>query len=140
MKVHKAMTKQIKTIEPTRSIRFAAQVMVKYDIGSLAVVDSFELVGIITERDILKAFAEGKNPETEVRKIMTKKVITIGPDATIEEAAKLMVKNKIKRLPVCQDNKCMGIITATDIMRHEDKLTEYLASLYLLPKKRVGAG
>lgn len=137
MKVRKIMSKNLKTIEPSRTIRFAAQVMNKYGIGSLLVVDSFALAGIITERDILKAFAAEKSPDTPVKDVMTKKVITITPDGTLEEAAKLMLKNKIKRLPVCKDNKCFGIVTATDLIKHEDKFAERLVSLYLAPRKKM---
>lgn len=132
------MSRSIRIIEPARTVKFAAEVMLKYDVGSLMVVDSFELVGIITEHDIVKAFAQGRKPDTEVRNVMTRKVIFIDPDATLEDAAKLMVKHKIKRLPVCRDNKCVGIVSAMDLMKYEDKLTESLAQLYLMPKKKAG--
>ena len=132
------MSAKLKTIEPDETIRFAAQLMSKYGIGSLIVVNSFELSGIITERDILKAFADGKEPETAVKSVMTKKVITITPDTSLEEAARLMRKHKIKRLPVCRDNMCVGIVTATDLMKHEDKLAGGLVSLYTAPRKKIG--
>jgi CBS domain-containing protein len=140
MNVSKVMTKQPKTIEPDRSIRFAAEVMLKYDIGALIVVDSFSVVGIITERDILRAFAKGMNPETEIKKMMTKKVISIGPEASLEDAAKLMLKHKIKRLPVCKDSRCFGIVTTTDLIKYEDKLAERFASVYLTQVKKMQAG
>lgn len=141
MKVKEIMSTKLKIIEPGETIRFAAQVMSKYGIGSLIVVDSFELSGIITERDILKAFAAGKSPDTLIKNIMTKKVITITPETTLEEAAKLMIKHGIKRLPVCKDNRCIGMVTATDLMKYEDKLAERLVSLYLMPRKKMsGAG
>ncbi|MBI4018273.1 MAG: CBS domain-containing protein [Candidatus Aenigmarchaeota archaeon] len=140
MKVKEIMSAKLKKIEPDETIRFAAQIMNKYGIGSLIVVDSFELSGIITERDILKAFAEGKSPDTPVKSIMTRKVVMITPDTTLEQAAKLMTKHKIKRLPVCKENVCVGIVTATDLMKYEDTLVGNLASLYMLPRKKIGAG
>ena len=139
MKVSSIMSTKLKTVEPDRDIKFAAELMIKYGIGSLIVVDSFELMGIITERDILRAFAEGKSPDTATSKMMSKNVVTINPSTTLEEAAKLMIKYKVKRLPVAKDNKCVGIVTATDLMKYEDKLIEKLGFLYTDTKKKVRA-
>lgn len=134
MLVRDVMNKNVVIAKPDVTIREASGVMNKFSIGSLVVVEDKNIVGIITERNVLTAVAEGKDPETmPIENIMTKKVITITPDKPVEEAVDLMVKNKIKKLPVVgEGNKLVGIITASDIIVVEPKLIASIASLISL--------
>ena len=142
MLVRDAMNKRVVAIKPNATVREAAKIMTKYRIGSLLVMEDEKLVGIVTELDILwKVVAEGRNPETTlVNEIMSKEVVTIKPDQTLEDAAQLMVEKKIKKLPVVEDDKVVGIITATDLISIQPKLIEALAKLLLFTEKKPIAG
>ncbi len=118
MLVKNVMNKNVMVAEPDMTIIKAAELMSKYNIGSLVVINKKGKVkGILTERDVLNVVARGKNLKHVLAKnIMTKNVVTIEPDKTIEEASDIMKKNKIKKLPVIENGKVMGIITASDIV------------------------
>lgn len=124
------MNKDVVVAEPEITIREAARTMSQYRIGSLVILKNKKIVGIVTERSILVAIAEGKDVElTTVEDIMTKDVVTVDPDKTIEEAVSLMVGHRIKKLPVVDGGKLVGIITASDIIVIEPKLIEEVAEL-----------
>jgi CBS domain-containing protein len=124
------MNKNVITVKPDFILKKAAEIMSNYHIGSLVVLESNKLVGILTERNILVAVAEGRNPElTTVEEVMTRKVITIEPSKTIEDAVALMKEHSIKKLPVVDNDKLVGIITASDIIVVEPKLIEGIAKL-----------
>lgn len=142
MLVKEAMNKEVKVISPSSSIREAADKMNKYRIGSLiALSGSGQVVGIITERDILTdVVALGKlSDEVKVEDVMTKDLITISPDASLEDAADLMNNNKIKKLPVIENGRLVGIITASDLIAYEEKLIEKVAALLVSrPAAEIG--
>jgi signal-transduction protein with cAMP-binding, CBS, and nucleotidyltransferase domain len=75
-----------------------------------------------------------------VSEIMTKDVITISPEETIEEAAKTMAENKIKKLPVVEEGKIVGIITASDLIAFEEQLVKKLSELIVSPEVRNMGG
>lgn len=142
MLVKEAMKKDVKTIRPSDTIKDAAVLMNENRIGSLVVVSGTGTVtGIVTERDILiDVVAAGKNAEDiKVEDIMTKELITISPDKSLEDAADVMTKNKIKKLPVMEGGRLVGIITATDLICYEKKLIEKISNIMLVsPFKRIG--
>jgi len=142
MLVKEAMTKRVIIINPDNTIRDTAKMMSEQRVGCLVVVENGKLVGIITELDIIwKVVAGDLDPKiTLVRDIMTKKVVTIGSDQTLEDATDLMVENKIKKLPVVENEKLVGIITATDIISIQPKMIESLAKLMLFEEKKSVAG
>ena len=111
------MKKDIKTVSSKHNVFDAAKIMADNDIGSLVVVDDV-LKGIVTERDVLnKIVAKDKNPkDVKVGEIMTRNVISIGPDKDMEVACDLMAKHRIKRLPVVFGDEVVGIITSTDVV------------------------
>jgi CBS domain-containing protein len=128
--VREVMNKNVMTVKPDVTLKKAAEAMSNYHIGSLVVLENNKLVGIITERNVLVAVADGKDSElTTVEEVMTKKVITISPDKTIDEAITLMTEHRIKKLPVLDGEKLVGIITASDIIVVEPKLIEGIANL-----------
>ena len=141
MQVVEIMIKAVKTIRVEDSVKDAAELMKKNDIGALIVLDgSGSIVGITTERDIIMdVVAEGKDPEkTTMEQVMSKKVITIGADNTLEEAADLMTEHDIRRLPVIHGGKLVGIVSASDLILYEKHLIEKLSKLFSLsPQKKI---
>lgn len=116
--IREAMTKNVATIPRDVSVNEAAKIMEKSNIGSVVVVEGKSPIGIVTERDITyRVVAFDKRPSTvKVSKIMSKPIKTIGPDTTLTEASKIMAKYNIRRLPVIEDKKLVGIITNKDIV------------------------
>ncbi len=120
MKVKDIMTKNVKTISPNATMEEAAQEMRKNKIGCLVVVEDEKPIGIITERDLAyKIIAQGKSLETKVKEVMSSDLKTIEKDENIKQAAKLMASHVIRRLPVVEKGKLIGIVTIDDIMRAE---------------------
>ena len=126
MKVKEVM-KHAKTISPSSSVKDAAKKMNENKIGCLVVTDEKKVVGIVTERDILeKVTALDKTPSrVSVSAIMTSKVITTKPNEFLDDAVYLMIKNKIKKLPVIEDGELAGMITSTDIVANSDEMGQY---------------
>ena len=97
--------------------------------GSLIVVDGGEPTGIVTEGDVSRAVARGASPGRTTLASSAKRLITIGSDARIEEAAKLMASKGVKKLPVVDDGSLVGIITETDIVRSSFDLVTALKEM-----------
>jgi len=116
--VRDVMSKKVKVVRPDSSIKEVVATMNKFDIGSIIVVQGGRPVGIITERDILRRTVEPcLAPETlTARQVMSSPVLTINETASIDEAAKLMAKKNVKKLPVMDNQKLVGIVTFTDIV------------------------
>lgn len=119
MKIKEIMTRQVEVIHPTDTLQTAAQKMKLYDIGFLPVYDGDELIGVVSDRDIiLRALAEGLDPKVTVgREIVTSPVIFCYDDQSVDDAAHLMNDNQIRRLVVLsRDNKRMvGVISLGDL-------------------------
>ncbi|MBI3334260.1 CBS domain-containing protein [Candidatus Pacearchaeota archaeon] len=108
-------------IEDDMSLADAAELMSEKNIGCLLFLSNASIKGIITERDLLKNFRKNK----KVSQVMNKKVVTIGSEKELSEAYELMKQSNIKRLPVIENEKLVGIITATDLLASADELDEY---------------
>jgi CBS domain-containing protein len=124
----KEITKSVKTISPGDTVKEAASVMSRHNIGSLVVVNSNKkVVGIVTERDIIEKVNARDKLASRVRieDIMTSKVITIDANALIDDAVYLMVKHRIKKLPVLDNNELVGIVTSTDIVANSSEVGEF---------------
>ena len=115
--VKEIMTRDVISISPKFSIRESVDLMTENGIGSLPIVDTEDkLVGIVTERDFALALAGSLTNET-VGDIMIKDVITTTPGTPIESCSKIMVRNNLRRIPVVEEEKLIGIVTSTDILR-----------------------
>ena len=138
MFVKEIMQKEVEKTESSTTITEAAKKMKEKGIGYLLVVENTKLVGIITEEDIVeKVVSEGKEPEeTTIGDIMVKDVIHIKANKSLEEAAQLMTENKIKKLPIVEGKKLLGIITAKDMIAAEPKMMEQLGELFLFARKQ----
>ncbi len=118
------MTKEVVTIESNKSVFEAAELMSTKGIGCVIVVIKAFPVGIITERDIVRRIvAKRASPDVKVTEIMTKTLITIDPNTSLREAARVMSTNKIRRLPVLKNNKLVGIVVSSDFVRNVGKKT-----------------
>lgn len=118
------MTKNVIIIDTHKTILDAAVLMSDKEKACVVVMDGETPIGIVTERDIVRRVVAKKLPlDTKVSEIMSKPLITIDPDSSIREAARMMVKNGIRRLPVVKEDKLVGIIVAADFARHLSKKT-----------------
>jgi CBS domain-containing protein len=118
------MTKNVITIDASKTVIEAADLMSQNNVGDLVVMDKSAPVGIVTERDLVRRVLAGRKSLTiQVSEVMTTPLRVIDPEAPLKEAARRMVNKGIRRLPVIKDNKLVGIITATDFARHLSKKT-----------------
>jgi len=140
MKVREVMSFEPVSVNPDMPLKKAAQIMIRHGIGSLLVQKDNDIVGILAESDIVKAFAKSVPAGTEVKKIMTKGVITVEANATLEKAARTMTMYNIKKLPVVDKGICVGIVTATDLITYEERLIDKLATLLVVRNKRSAGG
>lgn len=129
MKIKNILTEDPEVIHPDATICEAAMKMKQHDIGMLPVCDGDRLVGSITDRDItIRAIADGADPlKTKVGEVMTSKVRYCFEDSDLEEAARIMEDEKIRRLPVLNSQKrLVGIISVGDIAvrSHDERLVE----------------
>ena len=107
------MVKDVLTVEPSDTIGEAAEKMHAANVGAIVVVEDYaRVVGIVTERDLLRAVAQRvRAAEARVRQWMTVDPVTIGPDTTIEEAARIMFDHNFRHLPVVENGRALGIVS-----------------------------
>ena len=124
LKALNIMVKKVITINEESSVKEAAEVMNRFEIGSIIAVKKGMATGIITERDLLKRIvAEERNAKNvRVRDIMSTPLVSITSETELEKAALLMFQKKIKKLPVVDRRRLVGIISLTDIARSESMM------------------
>jgi CBS domain-containing protein len=104
-------------IGPVATVAEAADALIEDSVGSLAVVEGRNLVGIITERDVVRAVAEGADPEEEsVADWMSDAPDTFAPDVEVREAAAWLLEMGYRHMPVMQDGELLGIVSIRDIL------------------------
>jgi CBS domain-containing protein len=111
------MVKDVVQINSGTTVIDAVKVMNRNEIGCILVVDGGQARGIITQRDLMeKVLERASDPrEVKVSDVMTKKLVMGNPEMEIHEAANLMFKKRIKRLPIAEDGKLIGLVTLTNI-------------------------
>jgi CBS domain-containing protein len=124
-----AMEKKVLAASPNTTVAKAAKMMADRGVGSIVIVKGKKPVGILTERDLLmKVLSVDLVPsKVHVGKIMSAPIISIGPNVDITEAARVMAKNNIRRLPVVEHGKLVGIVTASDITAISPQLIDVVA-------------
>jgi CBS domain-containing protein len=116
------MTTNVITIDANETVLYAAKLMHQQDVGDLVVMEGNVPKGIVTERDLVRRImAQKKSLEIKVSEIMSNPLITIKEEASIRDAARKMIKYKIRRLPVTKKNVLVGIIATSDFARHLGK-------------------
>jgi CBS domain-containing protein len=145
MGVKDVMVKEVIAVEADAKVRDAVELMNKNEIGCLIVQKRGKPVGMITERDILKKIVcQSKNPEeVRVSEIMSRPLVVGKVDMDLEEAARLMLKRNIKKLPIVNGGKLVGLITLTDVVRVDHvehlliKVIKQLRKNGWIPPKRM---
>ena len=116
--VKDVMNDNLATLDTSISISEAAKMMDEKNIGCIIATKDNHPIGILTERDFVKRIASKEIPLTSsIEKVMTSPLIEIDSDQTVWEAAQIMKTKNIHKLPVKQDNKIIGIITTTDLVK-----------------------
>ena len=116
MQVRDVMTPATVTESPQDSLRAAAERMWRQQTGSLLIAEGEHLIGIITERDLLRAVALGADPDkTSVDDAMTTEVFTVTPDMPLQDAAREMAARWIRHLPVVEHGKLLGVVSMRDV-------------------------
>jgi CBS domain-containing protein len=117
LKIKEIMTDKVAFVSPETTVVETARLMQKHDVGSIPVCEGPNLVGIVTDRDIVvRNVAHGKNPSTiPVREIMTTTVKTIAPEMELNQVAELMSQQQIRRLPVVENNQLVGMVSLGDL-------------------------
>ena len=124
--VQEAMTPDPKTITRETTAQEAARLMKSEDVGSLPVVEDGRLTAVVTDRDLaIRVLAEGRGPETPVLDIASQDLVTVDPQQTLEEAARLMAGHQVRRLPVVEeDGRLVGMLAQADLAQAgSDQLT-----------------
>jgi len=114
--VKDVMSQRVRTIRSSATVLDAAKLMARSRIGSLVVVVGEKPARIITEGDISKAVARGLNPAKTPVGFMRRRLLTVGPDRRVEEAARTMATEGVKKLPVIDEGRLVGIVTQSDIV------------------------
>ena len=116
--VKDVMISDLTTLDASTSIKDAAKLMDKNNIGCIIVTKNQLPIGILTERDFVKRVAAKEKPSTtSLEEVMSSPLIEVNLDETVWEAAQIMKTNNIHKLPVKKDNKIIGIVTATDLVK-----------------------
>ena len=116
-KIREVMTPAPETIQADRPASEAAQKMKEADAGMIPVMDNGNLLGTVTDRDIaLRVVAEGKDPKsTTVGEIASRDIVTVEPDDDLDDALQKMAKHQVRRLPVVEDGRLVGVVAQADV-------------------------
>jgi CBS domain-containing protein len=118
-KIREVMTPAPETIQADRPASEAAKKMKEADAGMIPVMDNGNLLGTVTDRDIaLRVVAEGKDPQsTTVGEIASRDIVTVQPDDDLDDALQKMAKHQVRRLPVVEDGRLIGVVAQADVAR-----------------------
>jgi CBS domain-containing protein len=136
--VRDTMTENPRSIKASASVVEAAQLMREEHIGSLPVTDDEKLVGMITDRDITtRVVAEAADPNTtSVEDVYSRDLISVEPDQDLDEALQLMARHQVRRLPVVENGRLVGIVAQADIAISESEKTGELVEAISEPSER----
>ena len=122
MNIRDVMTPNPRAVAPTDSIQNAARIMRDEDTGVVPVVDNGRTVGLVTDRDIvIRAVADGGTLNRPISEICTSAVVSASPDMSTREAAQLMSDHQVRRLPVVENDRLVGIVSIGDLAVKEGK-------------------
>jgi len=124
--IKEVMTRDVRACEPNATAADAAKVMAQEDVGPVPIVEDGRLVGIVTDRDVVvRVVAEGRDPNaTTVKEIASTDLVTVSPDDDLDEALHLLAERQVRRLPVVEGDRLVGIVAQADIARlGKDKKT-----------------
>jgi CBS domain-containing protein len=117
MRVRDLASSATVTVGPGHSLRDAAEIMIKHQVGSAVVQDGDELAGILTERDVLRAVATGADAQRiSVGDLMSSDVVTAGPDWDVVDAAAVMARHRIRHLVIYEGGQLLGVLSVRDVL------------------------
>lgn len=145
MKISEIMTKATVTDSAADSLAEAAARMWNAQTGSLLVMEGETLLGIVTERDLLREVASGQDPkEVALKDVMRTDVITCNPQTTLKDAAKIMATKWIRHLPIVEDGRVVGIVSQRDLtgmlaeaLHEPEALHQLIESSSLIRERRL---
>ena len=119
------MTSSPTKVETSTTVAEAAKIMASEDIGPLPVVDGGRLVGIVTDRDlVVRVLAEDRDPKsTNVGDVASSELVTVAPDTALDEALRKMASAQVRRLPVVEGGRVVGIVAQADVARQTPQET-----------------
>ena len=110
------MATDVLTVSPDTTIADAARRMISRETGAAVVIESDDLVGLISERDLMRAIPDACSPETPVSERMSRQVMTAAPDTSIPEAMAIMIEGRFRHLPVVDGGRVLGMVSMRDLM------------------------
>jgi CBS domain-containing protein len=132
-KVREIMSTECVTVAPTDTLFDAANKMKQHDIGFIPVVEGQKLMGVVTDRDlVIRGYAQKKPESAMIRDCVSSRLSTISPDADVEEAAKMMAREQIRRLPVVDNGNLVGVLAIGDLAvreMHDEKAGKALSEI-----------
>jgi CBS domain-containing protein len=129
--VETIMVRDVITIGKNETVADAAKAMSENNIGAIVVVEDGSPEGIVTERDFVKRMAAKGGMEMRIGEIMSSPVVSVPQDTPIPDALELMAKKRIRRLPVVEDGRLVGVVTSRDLFpRYIDSLLESFNKIY----------
>jgi CBS domain-containing protein len=127
--INEVMTHDPVTCESTASLEDVARAMRDNDTGAIVVTDDEKFAGLVTDRDIVvRAVAEGRDPGTPVRDAVSENVVSVTPDEPVERAIEIMREQAVRRVPVVQDGRPVGVVSIGDLAIERDE-TSALADI-----------
>jgi CBS domain-containing protein len=117
--VRDLMSQDVATVSPDANVVDAAKLIKQEDVGPLPVVENDRLVGIVTDRDlVVRVLADGRDPAaTPVRDAASSELVTISADQDLDEALRLLAEHQVRRLPVVEGDRLVGIVAQADVAR-----------------------
>ena len=138
--VLKEKSRDIWSLDPEALVYDAVEMMANKSVGALLVISNSKLVGIISERDYARKviLQERSSKQTRVKEIMTSPVIVVRPDHTVEDCMRFMTENRIRHLPVAENEKILGVVSIGDLVKWMvsaqaetiEQLQHYIAGSY----------
>jgi CBS domain-containing protein len=129
IRVRDVMNPSVHTIGSGAKVVDAAKAMARWKIGSLVIVERGKPVGIVTEGDVSKIVAKGLDPKSTPVGVHKKKLLAVEPGERVEVAARMMAEAGVKKLPVMEGRKLVGIVTQTDIVNTSFSLVTSLKEM-----------
>ncbi|UUZ85796.1 CBS domain-containing protein [Paenibacillus sp. P26] len=135
------MTTDCQTVTLKDNVYEAAVKMKNEDTGFIPVVDGKKLIGVLTDRDlVIRGYADKREGSASIKEVMTDRVVSVPPETTVDEAARLMAKEQIRRLPVVENGDLVGIVSIGDLAvrdKFEDEAGEALSQISEKDKQPV---
>ncbi|WP_128894999.1 CBS domain-containing protein [Longirhabdus pacifica] len=126
------------TVAEDSSLYEAACKMKDNDIGFVPVVEGDRMVGVVTDRDlVVRGYAEKHSGSTSVNEVMSNSITTACPDTSIDEASQMMAREQIRRLPIVEEERLLGVVSIGDLATHRSSEDEAGEALSEISEKRV---